>query len=873
MSLQSLLIGLYRVALILFPFIAIYYTADDQNAFFAISLLFVFEFSRGWGYSAIEHIYGLESYFYISVIIVCKALPNVYLDYNAVGFWSGVVFLEVVYIVLRFTSYRIYIDQWRYSIQQQEKLRGEQERSGWLFSKTYAEQGKEGLEHISFRNLCLLVGTVALFNIGRLLNLYFNYYSTSPVIGYSYEQCIPCVCDSFDPDCSCTDDTYCQTIYAPASTENWYSSNNLIVYTSAVETLVVIVMIVRLSYHGYSEDQRDVVKDYSGLIFVYLYLNLVMLLSLDAYSAYITIGMIVFTMGALVLVEKQMAKRGGTWANSFVASIIGWVLGLWEVFKSEPILQLLYIILLALTMYGSTQKWYISKIFFANTVRTFTCAPYKVLVGPVKSFYVFTSNEAVADGLAIVTTELSRYRIKLADLIAYTLPHLQTGCFGFFTNVVPWDDLILVAFMALTWFTGLLLILQVFPEARRLVQTSKYWAFCLIVCFMSIIATQAFGDVQGWVFWSILSSTYSRTYSNIGYGMIFTQVGLCIVACMLFFDKTNDESIREQIANGTKVSGKATDAIKPYLDVLLRPGVLLIIVSVSIFIALTIQGGPIDSIQLDYIGDDNRPDWLVIPKEDRFVSNLETSLATLFSRTAVRVFYIVKLATWLFTEAFGGQCWAGVCIDQIINALFTNGIEKIFNWLLDGTQYLILLIYDATKNELNSLLFGLPKIIDDVLSSLPLLDTVVDFNIFQAPTIPDINWPDIPFSSLRYPAYLPWFITIGGVIFILVALFAIKYGGVIQVASRILASFVFSLMIGVVGGAIRVIDTFHDYGYSFSIKWNYRQYYYLAAATILVGGIAIDYLGGPSEEEDRKEAEERTKTKGSYTLIKQTHKK
>ena len=566
MTVLSLTVGLTRTALIALPLVAIQLTALDDQTAVALSLLFVFQLFKGIGYDIILHYYGWEANLYLMALLVVKSVPFVVIEYESLYLWAPLLLVEIVYTIGCNTKYKIYFDEWRFSAREDRDLRGSQKE---LSNKA---RTTGGFEVVSWRNVVLFCALVTAFNAARAADMWYH-------TGAQFDS----IYNNFD---------------------------SLFFWSIIAETFVTIVFILRLR-SLYSPYETDFWKDIGGLIFIYMYFEAVTAWVLPSASLIaVSYAMVGCILAMSLVIERQVTQNHANRVEFLGGVIVQWALKAFEIVLSEPVGQVAFVLLGSSIAYFTRDTWYTTTVHFPVEVSQFGCAVQELIDGPVRTFFEFVNNPEYDDLLVLISIYLSRIRIKVTQAIYIVYPYLQAGCEGATVSVVPIHTYWTIPFFAMTWFAALLLVLQVFPEAQRIVDKAGFWITAFTAAFTSFLVVQLLGDAYVNFWYLILEDTvFQRSYTDSGYWASCAQILQMIVCLAMYYHKVEDEKARRALS-GKRGTDLSLTSLQNVLDKFASPLWLFIGLGIALLVLGFYSPLPVDNISVVRITQDGPPAWL-----------------------------------------------------------------------------------------------------------------------------------------------------------------------------------------------------------------------------------------------------------------------
>jgi len=798
MPAASLAVGLIRTALLALPVVAVQFTARDPETSVAVSLLWAVQLLKGFGYDVVQHFAGTEANAYLVALLCVKTLPYIGIEWESLEYWIPLLFVEIVYSIALRTSYRVYFDEWRFSEKQAEAIQHRGKKHG----------DRSNHNAISWLSLLLLFGVVTAFNAVRVILFYFH---TEATLDLEYND-----------------------------------DGTLLMWCSLAETLLAAVLVLRLP-SLYTPSSTDFWKDAGGVIFIYLYYVFVTLWIMpDAALLGVSIAMIACTVLALVAVDHQVTVTDNGIVEFAGEVLVQWFWELVAIIFSEPIAQVLFLVMCSVLAYGGRSVWYTTVITFPLWLQEATCPVVSFLDGPVQVFYTVTGDPQIASIIAVLAVYISRIRIKIARIMTVAYPGMAAACGGATTSVAPLQIVWLVPFLGFPWFFGLLLTLQVFPEAHRITTKSSFWAMTFVACLLSMLVIQATGDLFVSFFYVILNgSRYDRTYTDTGAWLTMVQLFQLALCCAMFYHRHQDEEIRKQVLHTASSPGalkKAATKVVNLADRVLTPTWMFAAISVALFVFSVLAGPPVDSIQFVQIPNNQVPTWITNNTSplDQFKGEA-TNLAGMISQRVKGAIVVANLAVYAFKKI---PCFpvgaVDVCIGDYLGdivSLLIQGIDLALNSTIGA-------ISDAIIKAIGN---GTLADIDRALKGLVALDAFDDFQL--------VDLPAIELGYLRYPGWLPVLLFILALLIVAVQLLALVFGGRLNTISKIGTLSVVSILLTFITFICNFYFQLYQYGYNLEINWSDDVLPYAIALVAFVCGVVLFFV--TEENEARKEKEER----------------
>jgi hypothetical protein len=540
MTLFSLVIGSYRAWLSAGPIIAAFFTVRDSLMLITVCLVWMLSLLRGIGYDIVEHQWGEEASAFVYAFMVLKTIPYTNFGGSYWYMWIAVLGSEIGFVVLkrtRFLELRQYLDVWR------------KDKTLKPSSSSPSPSQSRPIVQFTWRNMGLLLVCTTLFNAARI----WLAYSTQPIPDYSTNDPSLYHPPVIAIDSSSGQYTYTTGYYDPSS----YQSNVYQFWSIVGESALVIPFILRIP-HFYGPTD-DIWKSGLGVFLLYLYLNICEVVGLagEQYQQSLYILVIVevcflflvicgFNAWANGLHDGETTQMRWQWFTQSLQTAI-W-LGLLDVFSvlmSEPIVQLLYVIFQVVIIFNCNALWYTSMVTFTPFLRELSCPFVSIVNNELRLFYVYTNSPAAQCFLDPVLPELANVRKSGSRVLSVIYPMFTSLCNGEDTSFTPTGDIVILVLMSASWLVTCINLLQVFPEAEHYVKLPSFWLFSFIISVLSSFISQLAADGEALAFWFFIQSSYSRSYTWLGIGILTLQI-LCAIACMLMMRHRYDDEVVDE---------------------------------------------------------------------------------------------------------------------------------------------------------------------------------------------------------------------------------------------------------------------------------------------------------------------------------------
>jgi hypothetical protein len=779
MGVVSLLVGLVRLALLGMPIVAIAMTSRDVMTVVAVSLLWTVQLFKGLGYDVVQHYLGTEANLYTTALLAIKTVPYIEMDAASLEYWVPVLFVELVYYLAHYTPLAAEFDNWRFSAKQQQALK---------------TTGRVEHQLISWRSTLLLAVVVTGFNAVRVGLLAG---AAEGTLDLSYND-----------------------------------EGTLLLWSYLAESVVALLMVVRLR-SLYTPSSTDFWRDAGGVVFIYLFYQLVTLWILPTPALFgVTIAMIACTVLALVAVDKQVSANTDNWFEYLGEVLVQWLYELVGIVFSEPVAQVLFVAGCAITAYGSLWPWYSTTTTFPSFVRQITCAPAGLINGPIQVLYRTMSNPRWANLVAIIDLFISRNRIKATNLLTTTYGAINGACNGYTLVTTPLLLLWLTPFLALPWFAGLLVCLQVFPEARRIVTMSGFWALTFVLCLVSFTMVQFLADIKVTIFYLFLDdTTVEREYTDEGRWVLMVQLFQMILLLTLFYNRHRDEVTLEELSPASArkpgVLVKSIGTVGRVIDEILAPELLLWGASAFLFVVSLMLGPPIDHVTVVPYTDETLPDWLLNAPGDSFTGQA-ANLAGALSYRLKGILALSNLAQFVLQEAGNlshnfstpfPPPYDYVEIPFSLASVLGNALGTVTTWLSQGLDFTATKVFKEIVNAFGN---STISIVNEAFEGLPDLDQFT-------PRIPGTNFtqvwsvfslPQIDAVSINYPPWLLPILLALAAAAIIASFISLVYGGVFKTISRMFFMGAVGLLASAVVFVLNIYLELQSYGYKPQITWS-----------------------------------------------------
>ena len=197
----------------------------------------------------------------------------------------------------------------------------------------------------------------------------------------------------------------------------------------------------------------------------------------------------------------------------------------------------------------------------------------------------------------IIDLFIARIRARVHLILVASYPNLTDACSGASFAMVPLRVIWLIPFVAIPLFVGLLITLQVFPESRRMVTRSTFWAVAFVACLLEFMCSQFLADASSTIFYLFLNGTsVDRTYTTNGVWLTMLQLFRMSLCMSMFYHRHRDEEIRKQLdltkkQRGTGVLTSISGICERFFDAVFTPSTLFWGLS-TIFVILSLMSGP-----------------------------------------------------------------------------------------------------------------------------------------------------------------------------------------------------------------------------------------------------------------------------------------
>ncbi len=826
MTILSVFIAATRIGQIAAPIVAAQFTAISDEYAIALSLLWLPFLFTGYGGDIFTQEFGFEASMYFLLLVIVKSVPWVVISYTSIYWWAPVVFVYLVYFVAVHTPLRIYYDDTGFTREEQLEVYGQKALSG-ASDSTRKELEESEFQHISFRNLALLVGFVTLINAGRTILMWYHSEATLDA--------------------------------------SYYDEDTILLYSMAAETVLAAWIMVRLR-SLYSRFNRDFWQGAGGVLAFYVYFQLVDIWITPTWAEVgITAGLVLGIIVLAIVIERQVTDTHIDKEQFVGLVLLQWAAEIVHVLLSDRAGQLIYIVLCGFIAFNSQEIWYSTRTDFPMVVRKYVCPIQDFINGPVQVFYNVTTGE-YKKLFALVNIPMARVRSKVTQAIFSSYPAIQSGCEGVYTEFEPIQTYWVVPFLILPWLFGLFLTLQPFIEARRVINTTSFWAVTFVTCVLSFIVMQFMGDIQASVWYLVLNDTnINRTYSwegILGTVAQILQMALCV---SMYRNKATESDTRKRLRREGYVGGGGpaqtqsekgvaegvVSTVQGLADSAADPQYLLMGASIVLLLySLYNQGTPVDNISITYQTTPGNPPWLRAIVPDGFGSE-DANLFLMMSRSIIKVAALINLLEFVADRA-------NLCFDVGLETICPlKSILSFAGNLTRDLEEAIAPIADGFVDNIAALIGN--GTFQDVLTTLRAVPTT----LIKLPSFSLFSVPQIDLLSLRIPVWLPYLSGAVVIGFFLTSLFVLVFSGrlkqELEVAKTFFMGFVVAGAVTVVSYAATMIYYLDTQGFAVTISWNNNIWQYVASLLLFL--VSFFFSIGKKLEPDleRKELAEAAK--------------
>jgi len=848
MTYRSVLLGFLLTAVAVVPAYAIETTAPNHVNALVLILLWTLFLLRGFGYDVIEYLYGKEMNLYLSLLVLVNTYALIGHDAASLWTWLVVVGLEIVYQAFKFVpSLNRYIDDLGFTRKQLETAQLEDAQQHALGSTPLLLSPLTWREYAGLALAFLLSGV--------------------PLCAYQYT----------------TQYTHGQSVVG---------SDNLALLLYAFRVPLVLLMIVRHEIPHQGRVAQEFWEDFGGLYLLCALVDVAQLPTLDAVASALVAVELVLVFVALTACHHRAneIKNVGYGAYFIVSTNDFFIVFLRGIVFSSLGTQLLYVVGNLYVIYTSTQTYYTSAVDFGYIITDATCfvqtvvendirLMYEAFTGEIAPTYVHPYIDLWYVFLGVVQAPfLGPFETtKLFLLDVY--PYIVDACQGYTKSVIVANDPLLLLVTALSVAPTLFVLLQGFPEAKRLIRGNAFWAVCALLTLLSIATNNAVGDPEITIFTLLTFCNYQRTYTSVGQLTIVVQV-LLVVACGLeMYDRVVEEHERKLVVKHTATSGlksittslgdrlRSPGVLQSVGKPLQSPMVYFVGLSVLLLIYSFETNFPIQDVSIAQYTNPGVPPWVTFTPQIEGFSQFEDSLAALAGSQVESVIIFVNLIAELAKELanvvsghFGicGACWnlgalcdivpGGACVEVSL-VTFVGEVVGFIESLIQDFVHVAIEAFGFLLNEFG----GVAADLDNGL--LKLVD-LADFQQFDLLSIPGIRLP-----TITLPLWVTYFLY-GLLLLLVVVLFFLAF--FTDILLDLIIKTVLSLAIewGITFYVYFLMAQYwlHSYKLQMVVTWTTNTTLYIASLVCMLSGLALHYTGDEAGAEAREDAEREIET-------------
>jgi hypothetical protein len=549
-------------------------------------------------------------------------------------------------------------------------------------------------------------------------------------------------------------------------------------------------------------------------------------------------------VGAILLmclvIERQVTQTHAGRIEFLGDVVVQWAIKAVEILLSEPLGQVIFVLLSSAIAFFTRDTWYVTIIHFPPEVTQLTCAAQDLIDGPIRTLFEFLNDPEWKDLLFLIEVYLSRIRIKLTQIIYETYPFLQAGCEGASVSVVPIHTYLTIPFFAMTWLAALLLVLQVFPEAQRVTDKAGFWIIAFAATFSSFLVVQLLGDLYISFFYLLVEGTiFERVYTNTGYWASCAQILQMVVCLAMYHHKVNDEKARKELI-GKGTSRGSLSKGQSILDRIASPLWLFVGLGITLLVLGFYSSVPVDNVSVIKITPNGPPAWLHNTSNSLDVLAAE-SFALMFSKSLVKVAAIVKGVAWLCNKVSFDI--PGIDINFNLNEV-AGGIKFVEKKMEEGMVIAAKEISKGLEVVLNEFNVSISPL-TEALDALPSLENLNTLSILPIPSL------DLP--SLKSTSWVSICVVSVAVLFIIVEIAAVFLGTEFQALSDALKAMLVSAFGAAVVFIVSLYYQMYLWNLSVVIDWNPNVYIYVLSIVMFSVGIIFGFIGSDEEEQERLE--------------------
>lgn len=824
-ALISLLVGLFRITVAVAPVVAASLTTTDSADFLTLILLYIFSLFRALGYDLIEHAYGLEALLFSYVFVALKTAVYITSVDDSLYVWLPVIISETIFQLIRhippgkdgyktwYQQLPVYLDYWRYT------------NSELYYAKGNKDPTDTAIPTITWYGTGVMLFLIAIYNGLRVAVIYFGLWNQDGV-------------------------------YASASTEA--------VYATLIEFVAGIVFVIRLKAMTpkYYTQHSDWWRGQGGLWCLYLFYQICEAVSARDSFAIVIPVMVPIMFASSIWTYGHMLRKGVADASNvskwyqYVELIQRAIYDLLQFLILEPCLQVYFIMLIFFIGKSSDYEWYQTVVTFPVQIQIASCPILSFVDNVVSQFFDLPINDDLKAVINIILDLFMGIRLQAYMVVQTVYPMIYQACNGAIYWMQPTNDILLLLTLCLPWMTGMILFLQFWPEAERLVLSYFFWITSVGLTLGSLVTTQAFADVSVTVWYLFMQSTYTRNYTQTGVGVLVAQI-LLVVICMVMTYYRIVDSFNQRVTGKTRLGAQpsikpspvamvvsklqtkpkpaakkrysTTSAVMDHVNTAVQniealifgPGYFLIVSGVTMFIFAIEQGSPVTNVNFRDLPN-VLPPWLKPKIWDLIVKdilNMYDMFIHVFGILSNFIENIISKIKIPFEEIKG-------FVDGIIGAIPTSvplgdlcdipGVPCRFEigWLIapvkalgDNAIGFVELAIDGLLASI-TIVWGLLR--DEIIAgieSFPGVGFLVDLTNQVLEGLQPLNnmlnydWFSLDLSMFRYPTFLIYIfiiLTVVALIARLVTLFYVKYEWVTKVILSVVLSLFGSILYYVV---------------------------------------------------------------------------
>jgi len=870
MTLRSVFLGFLLTAVAIAPIYAIETTASDHGSAVALLLLWLVIIMRGFGYDLVEHVYGAEIGVYVMALVLIHTFGLIDTDVHSLEVWLVVVVLEVVYQVLRlFPSFYRYIDEYGYSEHELEQVKLQEAQKHWYSSSP------ELLHPLSWREYTALCSA---FLAGVV-----------PLCAYRYTTLL-------------------------VAGESPTSLANLPLLVSWLEAPLLLLIVFRHQIRAKTVEE-DFWIDYGNLYVLCALLDVARIPALDWVGTVIVLVEFVLVLVVLTAAHhKANNVHSVGWGAYFFISLNDFVGTVLHTVLFDTIgTQIVYVLCNLYVMYVSDSVMYNSHVSFGYVIEDATCAVLDVVNNYIAPGFEALDGETIPGGstnpLAIDAWEffLDSFGMALESILnmirlwmVAVYPFIADACHGYSDAMAPTGNLLVLAGVVVGVFPTIFVLLQGFPEAKKLVRGTTFWAVAAMLSLFTVLVIQLCGDPEVYI-WSIfVFCVYTRNYTTIGVVTVVVQVAVVVVCALEVFDRLMEERERKLVADhplidtSQRISQTPTSqrvsrtAAKPAMSfkmpkmgggISLGEGVSLNLRDLPLgtmfslliqtltkpfqkpmpyffligFVLLTYAletNFIIQDIQIEHYVNPNVPAWLTYVQKTSGFSAVESSLAALVGTQVQLILAFISLVEQLVQAlggivsghfGFCGKCWSLGALCGIIPSDACVYVD-FATFVGEVVGY----INDLIELVVNLAIEGVIFLVSEAGSAAEVVDVVLqnlgdlaDFQFFDLLAIPGIRLPGITF-----PLWLSYLLY-GIILLVVVVAFFLTFSSDVMVDLVMRAALGLVWEFGFVAYLIyyAVITNLTAYQLEIVVTWTSDPSLYIAAAVCFLSGVAFTFTG------------------------------